>query len=51
MNMKNQQMLKCCGLNPMGTTDAESARGCQHPYETSNIYSIQYCNLARYPLE
>lgn len=37
--MKNLQILKCCGLNPMGTTDAESAYSCQHPYETSNIYS------------
>lgn len=39
MNVKNQEMLKCCGLNPMSTTDAESAHGCQHPYETSNNYS------------
>lgn len=44
-------MWKCCGLNPMSTTDAESAHGCQHPYEISiEIIAVLCCNLASSPL-
>lgn len=39
MNVKNQQILECCGLSVQILTDAESAHGCQHLYEISNNYS------------